>query len=44
MGDVLMWDNRQLIHKASTIAEGELSKSYRIGVYDRLPFYVGLSA
>jgi taurine dioxygenase len=39
MGDILMWDNRQLIHKASSTEPGEPNMSYRIGVYDELPFY-----
>lgn len=39
-GELLLWDNRSLIHMASSIPNGEPSKSYRIGVYDDLPFYV----
>lgn len=39
-GDILLWENRTLNHKASTVPEGEKSVSYRIGIYDRLPFYV----
>ncbi|HYR85174.1 MAG TPA: TauD/TfdA family dioxygenase [Terriglobia bacterium] len=38
-GDILLWDNRTLIHKASDTPQGEQSCSYRIGVYDGLPFY-----
>jgi taurine dioxygenase len=38
-GDILLWDNRSLIHKASDTPKGEMSSSYRIGVYDGLPFY-----
>ncbi len=38
-GDILLWDNRSLNHKASTVLEGEQSLSYRIGIYDGLPFY-----
>ena len=38
-GDVLLWDNRPLIHKASAIPKGEESKSYRIGIYDQHKFY-----
>ncbi len=33
-GDILLWDNRQLIHQAVGGADGEPSVSYRIGVYD----------
>jgi len=39
-GDVLLWDNRTLLHKASDTPPGEQSCSYRIGVYDGLPFYI----
>lgn len=39
-GDILFWDNRTLIHMASTVSSGEASVSFRIGVYDGLPFYV----
>lgn len=39
-GDVLLWDNRVLLHKASTVPKGQQSTSYRIGVYDGLPFYL----
>lgn len=38
-GDVLLWDNRSLIHKASDTPKGEMSSSYRIGIYDNIPFY-----
>jgi taurine dioxygenase len=42
-GDILLWDNRYLIHKASTVSKGEKSESYRIGIHDGLPFYVSNS-
>ncbi|MDT4329820.1 TauD/TfdA dioxygenase family protein [Methylomonas sp. MS20] len=42
-GDLIIWDNRPLVHKASSIQPGEKSKSYRIGIYDDLPFYVGIN-
>ena len=38
-GDILLWDNRSLIHKASDTPKGEMSSSYRIGIYDHVPFY-----
>jgi taurine dioxygenase len=40
-GDILLWDNRTLIHRASDTPAGEQSSSYRIGIYDGLPFYAG---
>lgn len=42
-GDLIIWDNRFLNHKASTIPKGALSKTYRIGIYDNLPFYDGIA-
>ncbi len=42
-GDLLIWDNRSLIHMASTTTKGEVSTSYRIGIYDEHPFYVGIA-
>jgi len=38
-GDILFWDNRTLLHQASKTPKGQYSSSYRIGVYDDLPFY-----
>jgi taurine dioxygenase len=39
-GDILLWDNRTLNHQASKVPKGEKSVSYRIGIYDGLPFYL----
>jgi len=41
--DLLIWDNRSLIHKGSKAKPGEFSRMYRIGVYDDLPFYIGIA-
>ena len=41
VGDILLWDNRPLIHHASTVPPGEKSCSYRISLNDGLPFYQG---
>ena len=38
-GDLLLWDNRTLLHKAFKSDSSEKSSSYRIGVFDGLPFY-----
>ena len=38
-GDIIVWDNRLLVHKASANLTGEPSVSYRIGCYDGHPFY-----
>jgi len=37
-GDLFMWDNRTLLHHASAVPNGEKSRSYRISLYDQLPF------
>jgi taurine dioxygenase len=41
-GDLILWDNRYLLHMSSAIPKGEKTKSYRIGIYDDQPFYVGI--
>jgi taurine dioxygenase len=38
-GDLILWSNRTLNHMASKVAPEEQSVSYRIGIYDGLPFY-----
>ena len=41
-GDILLWDNRQVSHKASEYgqyAASEPQTNYRVTVYDGLPFY-----
>jgi taurine dioxygenase len=43
-GDILLWDNRQVIHMSSGSLHGAPSRSYRIGVYDGLPFHAGRRA
>jgi len=39
-GDILLWENRRMVHMASASPKGEASLSFRIGIYDDLPFYV----
>ncbi|MDJ0598955.1 MAG: TauD/TfdA family dioxygenase [Crocosphaera sp.] len=39
-GDILLWENRTLNHKASIVPEGQASVSFRIGIDDGLPFYL----
>lgn len=38
-GDLMMWDNRGLIHHAAHPTQGGASCNYRISLYDGLPFY-----
>lgn len=42
-GDLIIWDNRSVIHKASGVKPGETSKMYRVGIYDDQPFYLGIA-
>ncbi len=42
--DVVIWDNRSLLHKAGTIVPGEQSMMFRIGIDDGVPFYEGIAA
>jgi taurine dioxygenase len=41
-GDLLIWDNRALVHRARHTATDEPAVSYRITVHDGYPFYEGL--
>ncbi|QDS94402.1 Alpha-ketoglutarate-dependent taurine dioxygenase [Roseimaritima multifibrata] len=43
-GDLILWDNRLLIHMSTPVAAGQQSKSYRIGIYDDQPFYAGIES
>lgn len=38
-GEIAIWDNRTLLHKAGATPPGEPNVSYRVGIYDDLPFY-----
>ena len=41
MGDIMFWDNRTLIHHATTVPAGMQTESHRISLNDGQPFYVG---
>jgi taurine dioxygenase len=41
-GDLLVWDNRQLVHCARHTTTPEPAMSYRVTVHDELPFYPGI--
>jgi alpha-ketoglutarate-dependent taurine dioxygenase len=43
-GDLLIWDNRRLIHRALHTATPEPAVSYRVTVHDDHPFYDGIAA
>jgi taurine dioxygenase len=42
-GKLMLWDNRQVMHRSSGTLDGGPSRSYRVGVYDGVPFYPGLA-
>jgi taurine dioxygenase len=39
-GEILLWDNRVLIHTPAHAAMSEASLSHQIGIFDGLPFYL----
>jgi len=43
-GDLLVWDNRSLIHRALHTTRPEPTSSFRITVHDEHPFYEGIAA
>lgn len=44
LGDVILWDNRALIHRAGGMAPGDIQTVLRLGVDDGVPFYEGIAA
>jgi len=38
-GDLLLWDNRALVHRARHVDTNEPTVSYRVTVHDKHPFY-----
>jgi taurine dioxygenase len=40
-GEIMLWDNRQLIHRSGDVAPGETSTTYRVNPNDQQPFYIG---
>ena len=44
LGDIILWDNRQLIHRAGYMAPTDYQTIYRLGIDDRQPFYQGTAA
>ncbi|GGM06029.1 putative dioxygenase [Streptomyces fumigatiscleroticus] len=43
-GDLLIWDNRSLIHRALHTTTPEPAVSHRVTVHDEFPFYEGIGA
>ena len=44
LGDIIVWDNRMLIHKAGYMAPGDFQTIFRLGIDDMVPFYQGIAA
>lgn len=44
LGDIIVWDNRLLIHKAGYMAPGDFQTIFRLGIDDLVPFYEGIAA
>jgi taurine dioxygenase len=44
LGDVIVWDNRTLIHKAGFMAPDDFQTIFRLGIDDMVPFYDGIAA
>jgi len=44
LGDIIVWDNRMLIHKAGYMAPGDFQTIFRLGIDDMVPFYDGIAA
>jgi taurine dioxygenase len=43
IGDIILWDNRMLIHRSGGLAPGEENMIFRLGIDDRVPFYEGIA-
>ena len=39
LGDVILWDNRTLLHRSGPVPKGVVAMAYRISIYDGQPFY-----
>jgi taurine dioxygenase len=44
LGDIIVWDNRMLIHKAGYMAPDDFQTIFRLGIDDLVPFYAGIAA
>lgn len=44
LGDVIVWDNRILIHRAGYMAPGDAQTIFRLNIDDCVPFYDGIAA
>jgi taurine dioxygenase len=44
LGDIILWDNRQLIHRSGYMAPTDFQTIFRLGIDDLQPFYQGIAA
>jgi taurine dioxygenase len=44
LGDIIVWDNRMLIHKAGYMAPDDFQTIFRLGIDDLVAFYDGIAA
>lgn len=44
LGDIIVWDNRMLIHKAGYMAPDDFQTIFRLGIDDLVPFYERIAA
>jgi taurine dioxygenase len=42
LGEIILWDNRALIHRAGYMAPGDFQTILRLGIDDLVPFYEGI--
>jgi taurine dioxygenase len=42
LGELIIWDNRTLIHRAGYMAPGDTQTIFRLNIDDGLPFYEGI--
>jgi taurine dioxygenase len=44
LGELIIWDNRTLIHRAGYMAPGDYQTIFRLNIDDGAPFYEGIAA
>ena len=44
LGDIIIWDNRMLIHRAGFMAPGDFQTIFRLNIDDGVPFYEGIAS
>ena len=44
LGELIIWDNRILIHRAGYMAPGDAQTIFRLNIDDGIPFYEGIAS